>query len=445
MHIPLKPPALADIITTIDRDRLLDVLSTGAQSARGAGGYPHWDKIIHLEPPDGLTHQEWWAAIKLGRNSGRRPVPLVAVDGSRFTISLPDAALELLHTVDQQASGRLGVSDSVTNPATRDRYVISSLIEEAITSSQLEGASTSRKVAKEMLRTGRPPRDRSERMISNNYQAMRYVAANRDSPMSPEMLFELHRIVTHGTLDDPTAAGRLQRPDEVRVQVFGTDEGEVLHTPPPAIELPDRLLAMCEFANGGGMDGWLHPVARAVVLHFWAGYDHYFEDGNGRTARAIFYWSMLQQGYWLAEFLTISTILRNAPIAYAQSFLLSETDDNDLTYFLIYHLDVLVRALDSLQDYLDRKIEEVREVEALVRGDSGLNHRQRALLGDALRDVHARYTIEGHRTSHNVVYQTARTDLLDLVDRGLLEKRRDGKAFAFVPPADLSARLRRLA
>ncbi len=172
------------------------------------------------------------------------------------------------------------------------------------------------------------------------------------------------------------------------------------------------------------------------------GYDHYFEDGNGRTARAIFYWSMLRQGYWLAEFLTIRTILRQAPIAYAQSFLYTETDENDLTYFLRYNLEVLVRALDELQKYLRRKIEEVQEVQALVRGDGGLNHRQRTLLGDALRDPHARYSIEGHRQSHGVVYQTARADLLDLASRGLLEQRRDGKAFIFIPPPDLSARLR---
>lgn len=442
MHIPLVPPSQVAILGRLAADRLAAVLHASATSPT-PDSYLHWDKLIHLDPPEGLSHEEWWLGLKVGRNSARRDIPLRAVDGSQFWLTLPDELLAALHTVDSQASGRISIADSVTNPATRDRYVVTSLIEEAITSSQLEGASTSRRVAKEMLRTGRPPRDRSEQMIANNFQAMRFVIDNRDQPMSPELLFDLHRALTAGTLDDPAGAGRLQRPADVRVKVFAQDD-QVIHVPPPADELPERLRQMCAFANGEGEDAWLHPVVRAIVLHFWIGYDHYFEDGNGRTARAIFYWSMLRQGYWVAEFLTISTILRQAPISYAQSFLLTEADDNDLTYFLIYHLHVLVRALDSLRDYLERKIEEVREVEALVRGGSGLNHRQRALLGDALRDVHARYTIEGHRRSHDVVYQTARTDLLDLADRGLLEKRRVGKAFVFVPPADLSARLRGL-
>jgi len=420
MHIPLSPPPYDEVVASIDTGRFSRVLAAELPSVAGADGYPHWDTIIHLVPPSDLTREEWWLRLKIQRVASRKRTPLLDVRGRPFTVSLPDVAAEMLHTVDQKASGRIRMAESVTNPANRDRYVISSLIEEAITSSQLEGASTTRRVAKEMLRTGRPPRDRSEQMITNNYSAMQYVGANRSLDITTERIFELHRIVTLGTLDDPTAAGRLQRPDEVRVQVWG-DSDQLLHAPPPAEELQQRLAV------------------------FWLGYDHYFEDGNGRTARAIFYWAMLKQDYWLTEFLTISTILRKAPIKYTQSFLLSETDDNDLTYFLIYNLEVLKRALASLERYLERKMQEVQEVEALVRGDSGLNHRQRALVGDALRDVHARYTIHGHQISHGVVYQTARTDLLDLAERGLLSQRREGKAFIFIPADDLAARLRHLA
>jgi len=171
------------------------------------------------------------------------------------------------------------------------------------------------------------------------------------------------------------------------------------------------------------------------------GYDHYFADGNGRTARAVFYWSMLHEGYWLAEYLTISSILRRAPVAYAQAFLLTETDDNDLTYFLVEQLDVIGRAVQSLHDYLRRKAAEIRNVETLLRDGNALNHRQRALLGRALRDADSVFTIAGHRSDQGVVYQTARSDLLDLADRGFLLRGRRGNAFVFTVPDDLNARL----
>ena len=59
--------------------------------------------------------------------------------------------------------------------------------------------------------------------------------------------------------------------------------------------------------------GFIHPMIRSIILHFWLAYDHPFVDGNGRTARALFYWSMLRHGYWLFEFISISQIILKGP------------------------------------------------------------------------------------------------------------------------------------
>src|SRR5207302_11428896 len=134
---------------------------------------------------------------------------------------------------------------------------------------------------------------------------------------------------------------RLQLPEEDRVAVFD-NRGALLHQPPPAEQLPKRLVTMCRFANSElGGAGFVHPVIRAILLHFWLGYDHPFEDGNGRTARALFYWYMRTHGYWLVEYLSISRILQNAPAKYTRAFLLTETDERDATYFIVYQLEVL--------------------------------------------------------------------------------------------------------
>ena len=88
----------------------------------------------------------------------------------------------------------------------RQRFLVNSLMEEAIRSSQLEGATTSRRVAKELLRTGRDPKDRGERMIFNNYRALQFMREEMGENLSPAVVLELHRILTDGTLDDPGAA-----------------------------------------------------------------------------------------------------------------------------------------------------------------------------------------------------------------------------------------------
>ncbi len=174
------------------------------------------------------------------------------------------------------------------------------------------------------------------------------------------------------------------------------------------------------------------------------GYDHPFADGNGRTARALFYWAMARSGYWLMEFLSISQFLRKAPRQYVQAYLHTETDRNDTTYFVLHQLDVIRRAIDGLHDYLARKTEELRELTRLLgRGwlRERLNHRQAALLTHALRHPGETYRLARHQAVHNVVYQTARVDLLELERLGLLEKTKQGNAFAFHAVDDLEQRL----
>jgi Fic family protein len=334
------------------------------------------------------------------------------------------------------------VPEPITNPQTRDRYLIRSLIEEAITSSQLEGAVTTREVAKEMIRTGRPPRDTSEQMILNNYVTMQRIAELKQEPLSPELVLSLHRLVTEKTLENAAAAGRLRRPEEKLV--VGDDYGEVFHDPPPAAELPARLQAMCEFASGRTPGYFVHPVVRAIILHFWLAYDHPFVDGNGRTARALFYWAMLHAGYWLFEFISISNILRKAPVEYARSFLYTETDDNDLTYFIVAQTKVMRRAIAELHDYIALKTNEVREVEKHLRALNLFNHRQADLIRHALKHPFQEYSIASHQKNQNVVYQTARTDLLDMKARGVLGQRKRGKKMIFTVPRDLAERLRQL-
>lgn len=359
---------------------------------------------------------------------------------------MPDPVLRALHGIDRQAAGAIAMADPGVSGDDRDRYLVSSLIEEAITSSQLEGAATTREEAKEMLRSGRRPRDRGERMILNNYQVMEQIRELKQEPFTPERVLELHRAVTDGTLDDSDAAGRFRRPSE-RISVMDASHTIVLHQPPPAEGLPERLERLCAFANQAlGEQPFVHPVIRAILIHFMLGYDHPFVDGNGRTARALFYWSMARSGYWLMEYLSISRLIKQAPARYARAYLHTETDDNDATYFILHQLAVIEQAIAALHQYLARKIAEQRSAENLLRRAprlaEGLNHRQIALLSHALRHPGHAYTVMSHQRSHQIVTQTARTDLLKLVERGLLEQRRRGRAFVFIAPPDIGDRIK---
>ncbi|MEX2175298.1 MAG: Fic family protein [Pirellulaceae bacterium] len=436
MRVPPNPPK--DVNLFENQEKLMKMLQS-VESHLVGGRYMHWRKLRYHQPPAGLTHQQWWQGVKFRRSTQYKSVPLEDKVGGNFVYVNNDPIPEIIHKIDLGGGGHIAMPNEIANTDTRDQYYVSSLIEEAITSSQLEGATTTRPVAKEMIRTGRPPRDKSELMILNNYKAMKRIGQVKDKPLTKELVFELHRIVSEGTLDSPNAAGRFRTNDE-DVSVQG-DYGEVYHVPPSAFQLETRMSAMCDFANGETPEGFLHPILRAIILHFWLSYDHPFVDGNGRTARALFYWSMLRSGYWLCEFISISQIIRKAPIRYGRSFLYTETDDNDLTYFILHHLDVIQRAINALHEYIQRKTQELRRVESQLKGIEVLNHRQRSLISHALRHPNTKYTVQSHQTSHNVVYETARSDLMDLTKKGLLQGAKVGKTWYFVAQPGLEARL----
>ena len=401
--------------------------------------YLYWDRFKQLTMPQGVTPEVAWTVLKLTREISRRRTQITAVDGNRFWYSLTDELQRSLMVIDQQAGGWIGTTAPEISRNVKRTYLLSRLMEEAIASSQIEGAATTRREAKEMLRTGREPQTRSERMILNNYLTIGRMRELSDKPLSPALLLELQASLTAETLNNPSEVGRF-RTDEDDDIVVGNQTGEVLHVPPRASTLRDQLDELCRYANEDG-EQFVHPVLKASMLHFWLAYLHPFCDGNGRTARALFYLHALSHGYWLFEYVSISRVILRRKAQYARAFLYSEIDDADLTYFLTFHVHAIEKALQEFWEYVERKAQEDRELESSVSKDGGFNYRQRALLSRAMKDSGTRFTIESHRASHNVAYATARSDLLELADRGYFVQLREGRSFVFVPAGDLRIRL----
>ena len=443
MRIPRTPPSTSELFARHATGDRLFPITRSVNGPSVDGRYLHWDRLHYYTPPEGLSLTEWWVGLKLSRRAQRKDIALRDRSGRSFGFSIVDPLPQGLHEIDLRAGGSIRMPELATNRETQKEFLVRSLLEEAFTSSQLEGAATTRDRAKEIIRRGRPPHDQGERMVLNNYQTMEHILGLRDQPLSKQMIFEIHRLVTDGTLPDPSAAGRFRRDDEYKV--VGDHLGEVVfHEPPAASELEARMEALCAFANGDGAGPFVHPVIRSMIVHFWLAYDHPFVDGNGRMARALFYWSMLRHDYWLFQYVSISTIILKAPMKYERAFLETETDECDLTYFLIYHMNVILRALEAAHTYIRRKIDLIQSVATDVRGAVDLNQRQRTLLVDAIRHPGATLTVETHKRTFGVATQTARTDLIELVERGLLHMGKAGRAFTFRPTPDLNLALKKL-
>lgn len=397
--------------------------------------YWPWEDFKYKAKHPQFSPEQLWVSLKLLRSISMTKLPISDAQGIPFRFWRPDGVLEDLHFIDQSVGGGFLLEGTDLLPDAKERHIVSSLMEEAIASSQIEGAATTRRVAKEILRKNLKPQDRSQQMIVNNYKMIMAIKETLDEPMSVQLLNRFHKMITEYTLEDPATSGRFRKEDEP-IQVIDQD-GQVLHTPPSTDRLPELVQGLCDFANAQQDAVFIHPVVRAIILHFWLAYLHPYVDGNGRTARTLFYWYMLKRKYWLFEYLSISRIFLKSRGQYLRSFLHSERDDGDLTYFIVYHLRAIRLAIRELQDYLKRKQKEYREALTLLKKASWMNYRQQALIQHALKHPDFIYTIESHKNSHNVTYQTARTDLLTLAKKGYLEKTKAGRAFGFIVPADL--------
>ena len=402
--------------------------------------YLHWDKLRFVRPiPEPFsTHEEWWLALLWWRRGSGIHLPLSTMGGTPFFFSLTPEIQRRVREITMRTSGKLESLTPVAGPLERETYLFSTLIEESITSSQLEGAATTRLVAKEMLRTRRKPVDKNERMIFNNFEAMEFARAMRGERLTPEIVFELHRILGRDALDVAGAEGRFRTADEDIV--VAAADGEVIHTPPPAATLEARMQALCDFANDRGP--YVDPLLRAIILHFMIGYDHPFADGNGRVARALFYWKTLSAGLELFEFTSISRILLRAPTQYVKAYVETESAECDLTYFILHQLGVLESGLTELQAYLRRKFDERRELEAALSALS-LPHRQALVVRALATKPWEPVAYRSHMDNCRVTRVTATSDLKMLADLGVVTARKRRNELQFFPAADLVAALRR--
>lgn len=439
MHI-VAPPSLQEIFVRIDLGRLLPQVDTPEFQAiisRANEKYFHWDDFRYLQPmPEGFSNEELWALLKVARTANRRTVVFSDKNGKPFSYWIPDSVLRHLNQIDL-FSGKTIITQHPGSLPSKEQYVVSSLMEEAIASSQLEGAATTRKEAKEMLRSGRQPKNHHERMILNNWRAITYIRENRGKEITLERIFQLHRLVTTDTLD-PSESGQLRTTDDINV-VY---KDEIVHTPPKADTLKKRMDQFCEFANKDDPNNWIHPVIKGAMLHFWLAYDHPFTDGNGRTARALLYWYVLSRGYSLFEFLAISRCFVRSPGQYVRAYLHTETDDGDLTYFLMYNLRAIKQAIREVENYIQKKQKEIITSNDLLRKYRGLNSREKTLIFHAIRHPEEIYTIEKHKTYHQIVYETARKDLLHLVKKGFLIREKFGHEYVFMAAGPLIEKLR---
>jgi Fic family protein len=375
--------------------------------------YLYWDKVKYQKVGN-LSPLQIWNDVKLIRHLNYKQICFV---NYTFNYYITDYIQKSLHLFDRNIGGYLGTK-TIIPENDKTRYLVSSIMEEAISSSIMEGAATTRKKAKEMLRKEIKPKNKSDQMIVNNYYTINHIVAHKNEELTPEKLLHIHQLMCNKTLESNLEEGTFRSSNDIYVVNHNTSD--VVHTPPKFEEIQGLMESLCNFFNVDDEENFIHPIAKAIIIHFMIGYIHPFIDGNGRTARALFYWYLLKKGYWLTEYLSISKIIQGSKSQYEKAYLYTENDEMDLSYFITYHIDVMYKAFEALKKYIEEKQKDNIQAAQFLKMEN-INERQAQILKILYDEPNVVFSVKEIANRFAVVENTARVDLMQLVALGYMQ------------------------
>jgi len=378
--------------------------------------------------PNDISLEEFWGSVQSFRQQHSQGMPFDDQDGYVFRYMLISSLQQKLHGID--SLGRDSIYKLVKEEIEWE-MVKDSLMEEAVFSSAIEGAFSTVKRLKEMVDQKQPPRDINDQMVLNNYNAMQFILKEKHRDLTIDFILELQKIVTADTLDDDdTAYSGKFRDDLVYIK---DKRGRIIYTPPPADKvLPamEKLVGWVNQKNGGV---FIHPIIKACFVHLYFVHIHPFFDGNGRTARALFYFDLIKNEYEFFKYFSISVAVQKAKGKYYKAIRNSETHEGDFTYFLLYMSETILESIHLVKTRILHHYQKEFVVDRLNKDGILLNARQQKFIKKFFIMDQRVITIKKYQGWFKVVYETARRDLDDLNNKKVLVKGRQGRAFVYRP------------
>ncbi len=215
-------------------------------------------------------------------------------------------------------------------------YGIKAAEDEIIATSAIESIDFSRDSVRRILK-GMAPNDEQEIRILGVKHGLEFIADTANK-ITEENLYKLYMMTVGEFLsgDDKLLDGNLYRHDTVyvvsdRVEHSGLDHKKV----------PEFMKSLIEFINAE--DG-INDLIKAAVIHFYIAYVHPYFDGNGRMARLVHLWFLIQKGYQSALFIPFSSQIEKSRKAYYDAFTAVEENKNysgiiDVTPFILYFIN----------------------------------------------------------------------------------------------------------
>ena len=299
---------------------------------------------------------------------------------------------------------------------------------EAYYPSHIEGAVTSLEVA--LLHLNKPSRkdygDESLQMIVNNRDALEYIRKQSSNPFSHEMICELHKILVRNTHKKrPITIGAYRKGP-----IYVVDgQGQVVYEGPPASEVTRMMDSYIQWINGTSE---IHPLIKAALVHLYFVHVHPFDDGNGRSARALSNLYLMKQDYQFINFLAPSDYFDHHRGEYYRAIQNAEAHDSDATFFILYYLMALAEQLKNVQSEIEKetKVKDIRDL--LSQKDQAKLDKKQIKALQWMLEHPEKMTTKKYCKLGQCSDETARKDFNRLLEAGLIQKIGDGRTTGYV-------------
>lgn len=309
-----------------------------------------------------------------------------------------------------------------------DRLTKENEKKEAYYSSHIEGAVTSLEAA--LLHLNKPSRkdygDESLQMIVNNRDALEYIRAQNLKPISHEIICELHKILVRNTHKKKPITVGAYRKGPIYVM---NGQGQVIYEGPLANDVWPMMDCYIRWLHSVSE---AHPLIKAALAHLYFVHVHPFDDGNGRSARALSNLYLMKHGYQFINFMAPSDYFDHHRAEYYRAIQNMETHNGDATFFILYYLKALDEQLHNVQTEIQKE-ERVRDIRNILSAKvrAKLDKKQIKALQWMLEHQEA-MTTKKYCKLGQCSDETARKDFNRLIEAGLIEKIGRGRTTGYI-------------
>jgi Fic family protein len=308
----------------------------------------------------------------------------------------------------------------------RERLVIESMSDEAVTTSQIEGEVLNRESVQSSIRRqlGLASDHRKVQPAEQGIGELMVDLYRRfDQPLTTDTLFDWHRMITRGRADLRDVGAYRTHAEPMQIVSGKIYEPKVHFEAPPSHRVPSEMAAFIEWFNRTSPTGAapLPALTRAGIAHLYFESIHPFEDGNGRLGRAIAEKVLAQSlGQPSLTAIAATILVRRADYYNA---LEAANKSNEITNWLAWFAGTALEAQARTLAHVEFLIGKTK---LLDKFRDRLNPRQLTVLLRTLREGPKGFTGGLSAGNYAAIAKTsaatAGRDLADMVDLGVLTR-----------------------